>query len=1137
MEITKLYTEYQEHPIGLDEAVPRFSWELASEQTNVLQSAYRARVKRDEKDENGENAEKNALVWDSGKVASNRSLGIAYDGSALQACTRYHVHVQVWNQAGEEAEAEDWFETGLMNPDISAWEGAQWIAAPRYTVAARTRGVFGITSEFRLANGAKRAGIVFGEGDYRLLDGMLNEYGLAGENYIRYEVNIEDMSAPRLDIYRVGYVSEDEKDKPFASVLLQDAGTGELLMNEENREQFHTLCVKVMGNRAQAYFDGVLVDAGQQERQLVDVGRQEGQLMDTGWSEEQEPDENGARTLNPRGMNDVLTYPRLNRIGFFAGKEGKVYFRNYTVSNLRKPQGVFIEEKAGKSLYGKESIFKDILSVEQECFVIKDAQVTADPSNTSLPMFRREFQVKEGLKSARLYITSRGIYDCRINGLAVNNSLLAPGLTQYDRRLNYQTYDITDILRKGANGIGVILASGWWSDAQTYIVSNYNYFGDREAVLCKLVLAYEDGRRETLVSDPDHWQYYGQGPYEYGGFFLGEQYNGEKEPIAATFSMPGFDARAWERPIVCSPVPIAAVDAGFGRIWPAVNEKEPLLIGGYDAPVSVVEERTARERVKLREDVWVYDFGQEMAGVPEIVFHEKKGTKILIQYGEMLYPDLPAYAGNVGKLMRENYRDAESTDIYICKGDEEGETYRPRFTFHGFRYLQLVGVSAAPELSEVKALQYSSIEDFQGSFHSDHELLNRFAENVKWSHLCNFINIPTDCPQRNERMGWAGDTHVFCNTALHNANLKLFYEKNLTAMSDLQEDNGRYTEIAPIGGGFGGITYECASIFIAWEVYQQYGDVRTLECFYPGMKKYMDYMKDKGMPGKGDEEAAGPLADWLAFEETDAWLMWNAFYYREAVLMEKMARVIGCAEDAQEYALLHKRIRDFWNRTFVEQETGRTRTIDGELCDTQCSYALALAYGIADDAERMAGHLARKVRENGYRVGTGFFGTGLLNKALARNGYKKEAWKLLLQTEFPSWLYPVTQGATTIWEHWDSYTKERGFGEYNAMNSFNHYSLGSVLSWVYEDILGIQRQEEYPGYTHFLLKPDVGELESAYGSVASPFGKIESGFRKEKGKIRYSCRIPVNASATLTLPDGTERELGSGSYEFEMKDI
>lgn len=1115
MEISKLYTEYQEHPIGIDEALPRFSWELASERRDVRQSAYRIQIEKDGSFRNDADKEKEGLVWDSGKISSNRSLGIVYEGSDLQPCTRYRIFLQVWDQTGEEALAEDWFETGLMDPDISAWEGAQWIAAPRYTVMARTRGVFCITSAFCMAEGAKRAGIVFGEGDYRLNDGMLNEFGLAGENYIRYEINIENIKEPRLDIYRVGYAPQDVKEKPFTSVVLQNAKTGELLIDENNKEKFHTLCIRVMGNRAQAYFDDVLVDAGQPEGQALD--------------------RDGARILNPRGANDVLTYPRLNRIGFFAGKEGKVYFRNYTVSNLREPKGVFIEEKAGESLYGRDSIFKDILSIEQGCFVVKDAQVTADPSNTSLPMFRREFQVKGGLRSARLYITSRGIYDCRINGSTINNSLLAPGLTQYDRRLNYQTYDITDVMREGANGIGVILSSGWWSDAQTYIVSNYNYFGDREAVLCKLALIYEDGKRETVVSDSDNWQYYGEGPYEYGGFFLGEQYNREKEQIAERFSTPEFDACEWERPIVYAPVPIGAVDVGFGRIWPAVNEKEPLLIGGYDAPVSVVEERIAESRTRLREDVWLYDFGQEMAGVPEIVFHEEKGTKILIQYGEMLYPNLPVYAGNVGKLMRENYRDAESTDIYICKGGKEGESYRPRFTFHGFRYLQLVGVSSAPEFSEVKALQYSSIEDFQGSFHSENELLNRFAENVKWSQLCNFINIPTDCPQRNERMGWAGDTHVFCNTALHNANLKLFYEKNLTAMSDLQEDSGRYPEIAPIGGGFGGITYECASIFIAWEIYQQYGDVKTLECFYPGMKKYMDYMKDKGMPGKGDEEAAGPLADWLAFEETDAWLMWNVFYYREAVLMNKIANVIGCAGDAREYALLQKCIRDFWNKTFVEKETGRTLTIDGELCDTQCSYALALAYGIAGDAECMAGHLARKVRENGYKVGTGFFGTGLLNKALSRSGYREEAWKMLLQAEFPSWLYPVTQGATTIWEHWDSYTKEKGFGEYNSMNSFNHYSLGSVLSWMYEDILGIQRLEEYPGYTRFLLKPDVGVLESACGSVASPLGKIESGFHRENGKILYSCRIPVNSSAILILPDGTERELGSGYYEFEME--
>lgn len=619
MEISKLRTEYQDCPLGLDEALPRFSWELQSEEKNTFQSAYRIQIKTDE---NGE------MVWDSGKCISGRSLGIVYGGSPLQACTRYQVQVQVWNQADGRAHAAGWFETGLMNADISAWD------------------------------------------------------------------------VPRLDIYRVGYAPEDDADKPFASVILKDGRTGKLLINDETKEQFHTLTIEVTGNQAKAYFDQVQVD-----------GQGEGGIS-------------SGRLLNPRGVNDVLTYPRLNRIGFFAGKEGKVYFRSYIVSNLRAPYGTFVEEKAGHGLYGRKSIFDGLISVEQDCFVLQGGQVTADPSNTSMPMLRRVFHVGSGLKRARLYITARGIYDCRINAVPVNNSLLAPGLTQYDRRISYQTYDITDYLQEGDNGIGIILSSGWWSDAQTFTVANYNYFGDRA--------------------------------YEYGGLFMGEQYRGDKEEEIRSFSRPDYAAEGWECPIVYAPVMIEATDAGFARKWPAVNVNEPLIAGGYDAPVSVVARKTAHNRMRLRADAFIYDFGQEMAGVPEITFHEKKGQRIVIQYGEMLYPDLPAYAGKAGKLMRENYRDAESTDIYICRGDASGETYRPRFTFHGFRYIQLTGVTVPPKLAEVKALQYSSVREFQGSFYSEHELLNRFMQNVKWSQLCNFINIPTDCPQRNERMGWAG---------------------------------------------------------------------------------------------------------------------------------------------------------------------------------------------------------------------------------------------------------------------------------------------------------------------------------------------------------------------------------------------
>lgn len=1085
MKIEKIFTEYQETPLGLDEEIPRFSWQFTDAKPGQWQQCYRICVT--------ENITKK-VMWDTGKRYSSAMSEIAYEGEKLKACTKYIFSVETWDSEGTYDVRESFFETGLMNSGISAWDGAKWIAAPRFTVMNRTRGVFCIESTFRMTDGAKRAGLVFGEGDYRLMKKSLNEYGIEGTNYIRYEINCTKSQHVCLNIYRVGYAPEDTENRPFYSIALS-------ILTEESLTQFHTLRVEVIGNRARAYIDGQ--EAG------------------------------GLITLNPRGGNDVLTYPRLNRIGFFAGENGKVLFRNLTVTNIRKPSAIYIDERPEKNLQGEKSVFSEKMCIENDCFVLTDGQVTADTSNTSIPMFRRIFDVRKKIVDARLYITSRGIYDVRINGKEIMQRKLAPGLSQYDKRLHYQTYDVTEALAEGKNGIGVILASGWWSDAQTFTVCNYNYFGDREAMLCKLVIRYEDESREVIVSDTDTWRYFGEGPYEYAGLFLGEQYNAQKADIETEFSKADYKDDDWEKPVGYQPMPIEAFDAGFSRAWPAVNQTEPLFVGGYDAPVFVVEKKTAIKCKEQEPGVFIYDFGQEMAGVPRILFHEPKGTRIYIRYAEMLYPNLPCYGQNAGKIMRENYRDAESTDIYICNGREEGEVYQPKFTYHGFRYVELNGVTNAPELTEVEALQYSSITEFEGTFTSSNELLNRFVENVRWSQLCNFISIPTDCPQRNERMGWAGDTHVFCNTALHNSNLKLFYERNLQAFSDLQEENGRYPEIAPIGGGFGGITYECAPIFIAWELYLQYGDKRVLEKYYPDMKKYMEYMKNSGMPGNGKAEIAGPLADWLAFEETDVQLMWNAFYFREALLMEKMARVLGKLHEADEYSALKERINKFWNSTFVDEYTGKTRGIDGSVCDTQTSYALAIEYEIADDVTLMAKHLARKVKENGYKVRTGFFGTGLLNRALSRMGYDREAYELIQQQQFPSWLYPVTQGATTIWEHWDSYTKENGFGEYNFMNSFNHYSLGSVVSWLYDYVLGIKRLEAYPGYSYFELKPVIGELDFAKGSVASPHGMIESSWEKTTGGLRYTCKIPGNTSAKLILPDGQIHFLQSGSYEFE----
>lgn len=1104
--IKDVFVEYQKEPLGLDESAPRFSWLLGSGKDNTVQTAYRIDVR----DIGGR------LLWNSGRIESGCSVGVEYGGEALSPCTAYDVSVEVWDNYGNCAKKASRFETGFMDGSMKPWEGACWIGAPRFTVCAENRGVFSIESTFRLEKGSTRAGIVFGANDYRLLDRSKNELGLEGENYIRFEINLAK-KVPSLDIYRVGYALQDRGDVPFASVPIVnfEGKVKHPVITEENKYDFHRLTVEVEGNCSRAYIDGTLVDAliKQEPWGPVTVGR----------------------VLNPRGHNDVITYPRLNEIGFFAGEGSRAYFKDLRVRNLRAPGREFIRETPSGNLYGERNLFWGRLEVREDCFFAENTQVTADPSNTSLPMFRLAFLVdpSKKLSHVRLYITSRGIYDCMANGHEITERLLAPGLTQYDKRMNYQTYDITGLVKGGKNAIGVTLAPGWWSEAQTFTVKNFNYFGDREAFLAKLVVAYEDGGRLVRVTNTKDWKYFGKGPYTYSGFFAGEHFDGRKAWIYRDYSKPEFNDALWGRPEINEIVPIKGYEVfpkGFGRKWPDVHETVPVLTGGYDAPVYIVERRTAQSRKKLEEGIYIYDMGQEMAGVPRITFHEKEGTKIIIRFAEMLYPEMEEYAQNKGSLLLENYRDATSTDVYICSGSDD--TYQPRFTFHGYRYIEVSGVTRPPQAGLVESLQYSSVTDFVGSFDCSDPYLTRFAQNVKWSQLSNFINIPTDCPQRNERMGWAGDTHVFCHTALQNSHLKLFYERNLEAMADLQTSEGQFPEIAPIGGGFGGITYECASIFVAWELYQQYGDMRTLSRFYPGMKNYMAYMEDKGLPGGSCKSCIGPLGDWLAPEETDLYLIWNAFYYREADIMGRIAGLLGEKEDSRRYKMLSQKIKKFWNRTFVNPENGKTRGIDGRLCDTQTSYALGIMYGVAADWQKAGEHLARKTAQVNYTVRTGFFGTELLTSALCKTGHEAAAYRLMLQKEFPSWLYPVTQGATTIWERWDSYTREKGFGGQNAMNSFNHYSLGSVLSWIYSDILGVRREEENPGFSHFTLKPVAGSLRYARGSVCTPYGTLWCGWEKEGSRGTYTCRIPANTRARVCLPDGREEEIGSGEHSF-----
>ncbi|MFR2190122.1 MAG: alpha-L-rhamnosidase N-terminal domain-containing protein, partial [Blautia sp.] len=503
LSLTELLVEYLRSPLGLDEKAPRFSWQLSSDKKDTLQTAVEIRVREGKSEEE---------VWDSGQLSTGVSTGIAYAGKELKPCTSYVVQVEVTDNYGRKAVAETVFETGFLKKDKSVWEGADWIGAPDFHVAANARGVFVLESTFRMKEGSRRAGVVFGANDFRLLDHNQNEYGLEGENYIRYEIN-RGGEKPVLDIYRVGYAKEDKAEVPFATVALPET---------IDFGEFHRLKIMVDGDKAFTYLDEEPVDVP--ETVLGEHMRISG------------------RVLNPRGHNDVLTYPRLNEIGFFAGEGDTAYFKDLTVKNLRTPGRIFVEETPEK----ETSIFEE-LPKEDGCFAVSGRQITKDPSRGAIPMLRTSIPVRKdtALRSARLYMTARGVYDVHVDGARITDNLLAPGLTQYDKQMNYQTYDLTKILKSGNNGIGVALGSGWWCDAQTFVVKNYNYFGDKEALLAKVVLEFADGDREVYTTNPETWKYFGDGPYRYSGFFLGEQYDARKKAVYDTFSMADFDDSDW----------------------------------------------------------------------------------------------------------------------------------------------------------------------------------------------------------------------------------------------------------------------------------------------------------------------------------------------------------------------------------------------------------------------------------------------------------------------------------------------------------------------------------------------------------------------------------------------------------------
>ncbi len=707
---------------------------------------------------------------------------------------------------------------------------------------------------------------------------------------------------------------------------------------------------------------------------------------------------------------------------------------------------------------------------------------------------RKNFSSEKKITSARVYVTALGLYQLFLNGQKVSADLFTPGWTSYKNRIQYQTYDVTSLV-KGKNTIGAILGDGWYRGNIAW--NGNNFYGKKQALLCQLQINYADGTNETILSD-NSWKV-STGPILNSDIYNGETYDARNEMPG--WSKPGFDDSKWEK--------ISIVD-----------HSKKILIAPQGEAVKAIQEIKPIKILITPKGETVFDMGQNMVGWVKLKVNGKKGDQVTLKYAEVLDKN--------GNFYTDNLRKAKSTDVYILKGEGE-EIFEPHFTFHGFRFLKLEGLSLQPSLDQVTGVVIHSDMAPTGSFACSDPMINQLQHNIQWGQKGNFLDVPTDCPQRDERLGWTGDAQVFSMTAAFNFNVAPFYTKWMRDVAADQLPSGLVPHVIPdvLNGEGGSTAWADVSVIVPWTTYLAYGDKRILEVQYPSMKGWVEYMK--GRAGEknlwiGDNH----FGDWLAFATTNSDypgattekdLIATAYYAYSSGILAKIAAIIGNNDDAKKYAQLSADIKKAFQKEFV--------TPSGRLVShTQTAYSLALSFDLLpeDLIPKAAKYLADDVKKMGHLT-TGFVGTPLLCKTLSAHGYDDLAFMLLNRKEYPSWLYPVTQGATTIWERWDGQKPDGSFQDV-GMNSFNHYAYGAIGEWLYQYVAGINIDPEHPGYKHILLTPHPGGgLTNANAQFESLFGKIKSAWKLDGNNFVYEVTIPANTTATVTLPQAKKEQL------------
>ncbi|MBB5064250.1 family 78 glycoside hydrolase catalytic domain [Granulicella mallensis] len=720
---------------------------------------------------------------------------------------------------------------------------------------------------------------------------------------------------------------------------------------------------------------------------------------------------------------------------------------------------------------------------------------------TDASLLRKSFSVDSSIRTARLSITALGAYQAFINGKAVApNSLLAPGWTDFHKRVLYQTYDVTSLLSHGANAIGVVLGGGWYSSPMTW--SGFRYTPGPNLLRAQLDLTLANGTHQTIATDPS-WLT-ASASITFSEIYGGESYDARLAQQG--WSAPSFDAMRWTAAVAAAPP-----DSGM------VLTAQPDLLVNTTITLHPRKLDPANDAHPT-----IYDMGQNMVGNIRIHVRGPRGTVVRLRYAERLNPD--------GSIYTENLRNADATDTYVLSGDGD-ETWTPAFTFHGFRYVEFSYVGTAPPtpptLATIDGLVFNSLPAKPSvRLTSSSETLNKMNELGAWGQRGNFVSIPTDCPQRDERLGWMGDAGVFWRTGTYNFDIDAFTHKFMLDVTDAQTAAGAFTDVSPniLGPNPGAPGWGDAGVFIPYAAWLQYGDTTVVERSWPAMERWMDFILSNNPDYIRRKALGNNYADWLAPDQnTPRDLIGTAYWALIAREMAEMATALHRTADAEKYQQQYDRIAAAYRTAFVKEDG----SVEG---NTQTAYLATIFTGIAPPAlrARMIDRLTKDIEAHGNHLTTGFLGTPFLLFVLDENDRSDLAFKLLLSDTYPSWGYMVKKGATTWWERWNGDTGDPG------MNSYNHYAFGSVMAWVYRRAAGIDTDATGPGYHHLTIHPHFDpalpqlhtEYDSAYGTIISDWQ--ESGHR-------FTITIPANTTATVTLPKGKTEEIGSGTHVYHVE--